>query len=135
MHAERIATRADAFGIRSATVDGNDAESCFTELAHAMQYVRTTRRPFLLEANVSRLYGHTSASGANRVDNEVDCLTSFEDRLETLGLMTREQMVELRTTYAQDLREAAKLVREEPQPSGEDIYRDIFAENDLVHGG
>jgi 2-oxoisovalerate dehydrogenase E1 component alpha subunit len=98
-----------------------------------MEYVRTTRRPFLLEANVSRLYGHTSASGANRVTDEVDCVAQLEKRLEGLGLMTRDKMVELRATYTHQLREAAKLVREEPQPSGDDIYRDVFAERDLVH--
>ncbi len=34
-----------------------------------MRYVRTERRPFLLEAHVSRLNGHSSSSGANRVDD------------------------------------------------------------------
>src|ERR1700712_1387759 len=72
MHAEQIANRAHAFGIESATVDGNDLEACYAELSRAMDYVRTTRRPFLLEAYVSRLYGHTSASGANFVPDEVD---------------------------------------------------------------
>lgn len=133
MHAEQIAARADAFGIRNAVVDGNDAEGCYTELARAMEYVRTTRRPFLLEANVSRLYGHTSASGANRVTSEADCLALIEERLEALGLLTREHMNELRATYTHQLREAAKVVREEPQPSGEDIYAEVFAERDLVH--
>ena len=133
MHSEQIAARADAFGIRSAVIDGNDVETCYAELARAMEYVRSTRRPFLLEAHVSRLYGHTSASGANRVASEVDCLALLESRLEELGLMAREKMVELRASYTHELREAAKLVREEPQPSGDDIYREIFAERDLVH--
>jgi 2-oxoisovalerate dehydrogenase E1 component alpha subunit len=133
MHAEQIAARADAFGIRNAVVDGNDVETCYLELARAIEYVRTTRRPFLLEAKVSRLYGHTSASGANRVTDEVDCLALLQDRMEALGLMTRDAMNEQRASITHQLREAAKQVREEPQPTGDDIYREVFAERDLVH--
>lgn len=133
MHAEKIASRADAFGIRNAVVDGNDVQACYTALAHAMDYVRSTRRPFLLEANVSRLHGHTSASGANRVADEIDCLELLEHRLAALGLMTRDAMRQLRADYTHQLRESAKVVCEESQPSGDDIYRDVFATRDLVH--
>jgi 2-oxoisovalerate dehydrogenase E1 component alpha subunit len=132
MHSEQIASRADAFGIENAVVDGNDLETCYLALEHAMDYVRTRRRPFLLEATVSRLYGHTSASGANLVRDEVDCLVLLEARIEALGLMTRDAMLQLRAHYTHQLREAAKAVREEPQPDGADIYRDVFAERDLV---
>jgi 2-oxoisovalerate dehydrogenase E1 component alpha subunit len=134
MHAEKIASRADAFGIRNAVVDGNDVQTCYNALAHAMDYVRTTQRPFLLEAHVSRLHGHTSASGANRVTDEVDCLELLENRIEASGLMSRDRMHELRARYTHELRESAKRVCEEAQPRGEDIYRDVFATRDLVHG-
>lgn len=134
MHAKPIAARADAFGIANAVVDGNDVEQCYPALERAMAYVRTERRPFLLEARVSRLYGHTSASGANLVSEELDCVTLLEDRLEALGLMTRDLMLQLRSSYTHQLREAAKAVREEPEPEGADIFRDVFAERDLVHG-
>jgi 2-oxoisovalerate dehydrogenase E1 component alpha subunit len=133
MHSEQIAARADAFGIRNAVVDGNDVETCYVALERAMEYVRTTRRPFLLEAHVSRLYGHTSASGANFVPDEVDCLVLLENRLQALGLMTRDLMLQLRSSYTQQLREAAKAAREEPQPEGSDIYNDVYATRDLVH--
>ena len=49
----------------------------YLELKEAMDYVRKERKPFLLEANVSRLYGHSSASGANFVTDEVDCLDAL----------------------------------------------------------
>jgi 2-oxoisovalerate dehydrogenase E1 component alpha subunit len=132
MHAGQIAARAHAFGIESAVVDGNDLELCHAELSRAMDYVRTTRRPFLLEAYVSRLYGHTSASGANFVPGEVDCLVQLEHKLEALGLSTRDRTAQLRARYEHELREAAKRVRDEPQPTGDDIHRDVFAAHNLV---
>jgi 2-oxoisovalerate dehydrogenase E1 component alpha subunit len=130
-HAERrIADRTKAFGIRSAVIDGNDPEVAYRELRRAMDYVRTERRPFLLEANVSRLYGHSSASGANFVPDEPDCLVLFENKLEERKLLTRAAMDELRAKYTQELLDASKRVRDEPQPKGEDIWKHIFAERE-----
>jgi 2-oxoisovalerate dehydrogenase E1 component alpha subunit len=133
MHAEKhIADRGAVFGIKNAVVDGNDAEVCYRELKKAMDYVRAERRPFLLEVMVSRLYGHTSASGANFVPEEVDCFVPFEKKLEERRIMTRVEMDELRARYTQQLLEASKKVREEPQPKGEDIRKHVFAERDAV---
>jgi 2-oxoisovalerate dehydrogenase E1 component alpha subunit len=130
-HAEKhIIDRAKPFGIKSAIIDGNDPEVAYRELKKAMDYVRAERRPFLLEATVSRLYGHSSASGANSVPDEPDCLVLFENKLEERGTLTRLAMDELRAKYTQDLLEASKRVRDEPQPKGEDIWKHIFAERD-----
>jgi 2-oxoisovalerate dehydrogenase E1 component alpha subunit len=133
-HAEKhISERARPFGIRSALVDGNDPEVVYRELKKAIDYVRTERRPFLFEAMVSRLYGHSSASGANFVPDEVDCLVVFEKRLEERKILTRAAMDELRARCTQELLEASKRVREEPQPSGETIWEHVFADRDVVH--
>jgi 2-oxoisovalerate dehydrogenase E1 component alpha subunit len=127
-----IADRCKAFGIESVTIDGNDPEVTYRELKKAMDYVRSERRPFLLEATVSRLYGHSSASGANYVADEVDCLPLFEKRLEERKILTRAQMDELRARFTQELLEATKRVRDEPAPVGADIWRHVFAEHDVV---
>jgi 2-oxoisovalerate dehydrogenase E1 component alpha subunit len=126
---KHIADRGKAFGIKSAVVDGNDAELVYRELKKAIDYVRTERRPFLFEAMVSRLYGHSSASGANFVPGEADCLVLFEKKLEERKLLTRAAMDELRAKYTQELLEASKRVREEPQPAGDSIWRHVFAED------
>jgi 2-oxoisovalerate dehydrogenase E1 component alpha subunit len=133
-HAEKsIALRAKPFGIKSALVDGNDTEVVYRELQKAMDYVRSERRPFLLEVMVSRLYGHSSASGANFVPDEVDCLVVFEKRLEERKVLTRAAMDELRARCTQELLETSKRIREEPQPAGDSIWKHVFAERDLVH--
>ncbi len=134
-HGEKhIADRGKAFGIRTAVIDGNDVEVAYRELQKAMEYVRTERKPLLLEAMVSRLYGHSSASGANFVPEE-DCIVRMEKMLEERKILTRAQMDELRARTTQELLEASKRVREEPQPDGQDIWRHVFAERDLVHEG
>ncbi len=124
----RISDRAKAFNIKSKTIDGNDAITAYTELKEAMEYVRTERKPYFIEAMVSRLYGHSSASGANYVTDEVDCLKQLEARLEKDGVLTRQQMDDVRSKYTEEIAAAARQVRDEPQPSGDSIYNHIFAE-------
>src|SRR5207253_123692 len=80
---ERISDRGKAFGMPTRTIDGNDPEGSYHALKEAIEYVRHERKPFLLEAMVSRLYGHSSASGANFVAQESDCLERFEHTLES----------------------------------------------------
>ena len=129
---KRIADRGKAFGIESKTIDGNDPEVSYREIAAAMEYVRTERKPFLLEAMLSRLYGHSSASGANKVLDEADCLVGFERRLEERGLLTRAQMDELRAQFNAELSAAHRRVKEEPQPDPKSILDHIFSDGDLV---
>ncbi len=128
----KISDRGKAFGMQTATIDGNDPEYTYRELKKVMDYVRTERKPFLLEVMVSRLYGHSSSSGANFVTNEVDCLAGFEKRLEERGILSRATMDEQRARITQELLEASKRVRNEPQPEGADIYKHIFADTSVV---
>lgn len=126
-HGERrIADRGKAFGMPTATIDGNDPETAYKAIKDAMDYVRTERKPYLLEAMVSRLFGHSSASGANYVTEEADCLTRFEKKLEDRGLITRAKMDEMRERYTQYLLEAGKRVIAEPQPSPDTIFDHVF---------
>ncbi len=130
----RISDRARAFNIESKTIDGNDPGVSYRELAAAMDYVRTERKPFMLEAVLSRLHGHSSASGANAVLDEADCLKGFERTMEERKLMTRAQMDTLRAEFTLELQEAHKKVRDEPQPTGDTIFDHVFSERDLVRG-
>jgi 2-oxoisovalerate dehydrogenase E1 component alpha subunit len=131
---DQIAERGKAFGMPTAVIDGNDPEQSYAALEKAIHYVRTERKPYLLEAMVSRLRGHSSASGANAVKDEVDCLEAFETKLEARKLLTRAQIEQLRTQYNDELAEAAKRVRYEPQPSPSSIHDYVFADKNHVGG-
>jgi 2-oxoisovalerate dehydrogenase E1 component alpha subunit len=135
-HGEKhIADRGKAFGIRTRVINGNDPEETYHELKEAMDYVRTERRPFLLEAQVSRLYGHSSASGANFARHEVDCLADFEKKIEERGLITRARMDEMREQITTGLLDASRRVIEEPQPDGSTVWDHVFADRNLVKEG
>jgi 2-oxoisovalerate dehydrogenase E1 component alpha subunit len=130
---DQIAERGKAFRMPTAVVDGNDPEASYTALKTAIDYVRTERKPYLLEAMVSRLRGHSSASGANPVD-EIDCLERFGRTLEDRKLMTRAQIERLSETFTQELLEAGRKIREEPHPEPSAIWDHIFADKNLVAG-
>ena len=61
-------------------MDGTDPLASWFAIRKGMEYCRTQRRPYLIEAMVTRLYGHSSSSGSPRA-NEADCLPMFEQRL------------------------------------------------------
>jgi 2-oxoisovalerate dehydrogenase E1 component alpha subunit len=127
--AKNIADRGKAFGMQTRTIDGNDPIVSYLELQKAMAYVRKERRPFLLEANVSRLYGHSSASGANFVTVEQDCIVEFERKLEAHGVLTRADMDQVRTRWTEEIANKARQVRDEPLPEASTIWKHIFAED------
>jgi 2-oxoisovalerate dehydrogenase E1 component alpha subunit len=131
---EQIAERGRAFGMPTAVIDGNDPEAAYDALKKAIDYVRTEKKPYLLEAMVSRLRGHSSASGANFVKNEVDCLEEWEKKLEARGLLSRAEMAAKREQITNELAEASKRVRGEPQPEGSNIWDYVFAEKNIVGG-
>jgi len=131
---DQISERAKAFGMPVAIVDGNDAEASWAALSKAMDYVRTHRKPYMLEAMVSRLRGHSSASGANLVKGEVDCVLEFENRLEERRVITRSRIDELRKQYTQELLEASHRVLEEPMPTAESAWEFVFADKNHVGG-
>lgn len=123
---EKISDRGVAFGMKTKTIDGNDPISAYLELKEAFEYVRTERKPYLVEARVSRLFGHSSASGANFNTAEADCIALFEAKLEKHGLLTKAAAKATRERYAEEFAEIARRVKEEPFPDGATIWDHVF---------
>jgi 2-oxoisovalerate dehydrogenase E1 component alpha subunit len=122
-HGEKnIADRGKAFNIKARTINGNNVIESYTAIQEAMTYVRQERRPFLLEAKVSRLYGHSSASGAMLQTHEEDPLTVLEQQLIADGLLTQEKAQAIRSRYEEEFRIMADQVKTEPQPDPASIY-------------
>ena len=121
-----IADRAKAFGIKSARINGNDVEESTLMLREAMDYIRTERKPFMLEATCSRLYGHSSATGCNFIADEEDCLATFEKKLESGGLLSRPEMEQIREKYNQEYLDLSKEVIQEAMPDPSTIYDHVY---------
>lgn len=122
---EFIAHRGKAFGMKTMVINGNDPEECYLKLQEAFDYIRTERKPVLLEAMVSRLYGHSSASGANLVEEE-DCLEVFENKILQAGYLSKEDLIKIRQGYEQEAKNAQEQVRSEPPPTPESIWDHFY---------
>lgn len=121
-----IADRGKAFNIRTAVIDGNNPVESYLALESEMNYIRKTRKPVLLEAKVSRLYGHSSATGANLIP-EQDCLKTFEQLLLKNDVIKESSIKEIWAQFEEEARQAQQQVREEPAPTGDSVWEHYFA--------
>jgi 2-oxoisovalerate dehydrogenase E1 component alpha subunit len=124
---QHIIDRGKAFGIPGEVVDGNDVVASWHAIRRAMAYCRRERRPYMLEAMVSRLHGHSSSSGAALVKDEADALPLFEQKLIDAGVLdpaTAEQIHE--DAYA-EAEAALEQALAEARPTAKDVYKHTYA--------
>lgn len=123
-----IADRGRAFNIESRKTDGNDVWNVWEALETALTYVRKERKPYLLELDVSRLHGHSSASGANRVEDEPDCVVNFEKELEKMKVLKRSEIDAVWEKWRESINSDLKQVRTEPDPDPRSIFDHVYAD-------
>jgi 2-oxoisovalerate dehydrogenase E1 component alpha subunit len=137
-HGERhVIDRGKAFGIPGEVVDGNDPIASWHAVQRAMDYCRRTRKPYMLEALVSRLYGHSSSSGALRVKNEPDCIALFEQKLLDAGVLQQEEIDRTHEEAKEESEAALEQCLREPKPTAADVPRHTYAPSpvDAVYPG
>jgi 2-oxoisovalerate dehydrogenase E1 component alpha subunit len=127
-HGEKhIIDRGEAFGIPGEVVDGNDPVASWFSIKRGMEYVRKNRSPFMIEARVSRLFGHSSSSGATRVKDEPDCVALFEQKLLDGRLIDGATVEHIHAEAQAEVDEAADRVMHEPRPTAADVRRFTYA--------
>lgn len=125
---ERISDWAKVFPqMPGKTINGNDPIESWFALQEAMKYVRTQRRPYLLEVMTSRLHGHSSSSGANRVD-EPDCISLFEEKLMARDILSKSKIQNIWDDIRRSSDADFAQVKQEPYPEADDIWHGVFAE-------
>jgi 2-oxoisovalerate dehydrogenase E1 component alpha subunit len=126
-HAEKsIIDRGMAWGIPGEVVDGNDVVASWHAVRRALAQCRTQRRPYMLEARVSRLHGHSSSSGAGRVEGEKDCLTILERRLLAAGV-ERHELDQVYADAKVEVEAAVQQAVKEPKPTVADVLKHTYA--------
>lgn len=126
-HGEKfIADRGKAFGMRTQVINGNDPIETYKVLKSEMDMIRKTGKPSLVEARVSRLYGHSSASGANRVEGEEDCVKLFEEKLFRWGVMDEAEVKKMSSEYNAETMKVVEQVRKESAPKPESLWDHVY---------
>jgi 2-oxoisovalerate dehydrogenase E1 component alpha subunit len=115
------------YDMPSKTINGNDVIESWVSIREAMAYCRKERKPYLFEAKTSRLYGHSSSSGANRI-NEPDCIGLFEEKLIAGGAATRETLDGVWQASRDEIDRAHQQVKQEPFPKPESIWENVYTD-------
>jgi 2-oxoisovalerate dehydrogenase E1 component alpha subunit len=122
----RIADRAAAFNIRSRSINGNDPVETYIALKEEMEYIRKTGKPSFIEAHVSRLYGHSSADGANAKAGLVDPVREFEQKLLKAGILNETKIRKIWEIYEMEGVAAQEQARQEPVPTAESVWDNVY---------
>jgi 2-oxoisovalerate dehydrogenase E1 component alpha subunit len=137
-HAERhVIDRGQAFGIAGEVVDGNDPVASWHAVCRGMDHCRRLRKPYMIEALVSRLYGHSSSSGALRVKDEPDCIELFEHKLQEAGALDPSLIEQVRAEAKEEADRALEEALRERKPTADDVCRHTYADSpvDAVYPG
>ncbi len=125
-HGEKfVSDRGRAFGIRTSVVNGNDAIETYLAIQAEMAYIRKTGKPVLMEFMVSRLYGHSSATGANREKGE-DCIESLERKMIDSKIITSQICKDMYKALDNESKRISDDVRKEAAPTPESIWENIY---------
>ncbi|MCG8584640.1 MAG: thiamine pyrophosphate-dependent dehydrogenase E1 component subunit alpha [Pirellulales bacterium] len=123
--------RGRAFGVEGEVVDGNDPVASWHAIERGLAHCRSQRRPYMIEARVSRLYGHSSASGAMRVENEPDPIAMFQHRMLAVGAIDRETIDRIHNETQAELDAAVEQALREPEPTADDLHQHTFAPSNV----
>jgi pyruvate dehydrogenase E1 component alpha subunit len=128
-----LALRGHAYGIRSVSMDGNDAVGIYHAAREAREYVRENG-PMLLVLNTYRHMGH-SKSDANvyRTKQEIEewkkrCpIKRMREQMISEGIFTAGELHSIDEQAQADVEEAVRFAVASPSPRIEEAARDVYA--------
>jgi pyruvate dehydrogenase E1 component alpha subunit len=134
MVTDHVADWARPLGVDATTVDGNDVEAVRAAAKEAVERVRTTRKPFLLETYTYRQRGHMEPDDQAYVDpaelaswKRRDPIARLEAKLVSTGTVTPSDLAALRQRVSEQVEAAAQFALDSPWPSFEEMTTDVYA--------
>lgn len=131
---DELSKRADAYGFRGLTIDGNNIEEVRKTTAEAIDQARRGGGPTLIEAETYRLKGHSrSDKELYRTDSEVkeqtkrDPITQYERYL-TMNYPINESIFsDIRNEVMQEVTDAVQFAKESQSPALSTLLEDVYA--------
>jgi acetoin:2,6-dichlorophenolindophenol oxidoreductase subunit alpha len=131
---ENVADRAAGYGAPGVTIDGNDVELVYSEVAKAVKYARDGKGPYLVECKTYRHHGHFEGDPCDyRPEGELekwykkDPIVLYEKKLKKEKVIADKDIKEIRGLITKEIDDAVAFARKSPQPEVEELYKDIFA--------
>lgn len=123
-----LADRAKAYGMASATVDGNDVLAVQKAARKAVAHARSGKGPYFLECKTMRMRGHAEHDDARYVPPELFEEWRRKDPLERLRASLKGESLEAIDEEVRALvEEEARLADESPMPDPSFAFGRVFA--------
>jgi pyruvate dehydrogenase E1 component alpha subunit len=132
--AETLADKAVGYGMPAARVDGGDVLAVYDATRQAVERARAGEGPTFIEAVTYRTAPHATADDQSayidleRVEKEKrnECLGRFERYLRRLGVLSDEQVEEIRGEALERMREGIAQAEAEPPADPELLFKHAF---------
>ncbi len=132
----RVSDRAQAYGIRGKTIDGNDVLTVYAEVKQAAEAARRGEGPALIECLTYRVSGHYAVDPRPyQPKEEIAYWQEHSDpikRLKTFlleeNLASPEELLEVEQKAKKTLLAAAEFGEQSPKPEAEEAQTNVFAE-------
>jgi len=134
-----LADRAAGYGMKKIVIDGNNVLEVYHTMEKLAKKMRKSPAPQLVECRTFRMRGHEEASGTKYVPAELmetwaakDPLTNYEAYLLEEGVITAEEVNELRTDIKKEINDALEVAYAEPPVTAnvEQELGDLYATAD-----
>ncbi len=134
MAIDDISTRAAAYGFPGFTIDGMDLITCYEATFQAINHARS-QGPVLLEMNVERFMPHTTddddrryrPAGEVEIARQRDPLISLGQRLMEQGILTEQQVDEIKAQARQAINEATDAAEAASPPPESTLHDMVYA--------
>jgi 2-oxoisovalerate dehydrogenase E1 component len=137
---ERIAQRANGYGIPGVTIDGTDPAVVRDTARHAAERARNGHGPVLIECRVPRLWGHYNRDIEHYRPKEdrdesraQDPISSFSSKLIAAGELTSRGFDELVTSVRSEMDQVQEEVLRAPYPNPATARQHVWALGGVSH--
>jgi pyruvate dehydrogenase E1 component alpha subunit len=134
-----ISERASSYDMANEVVDGQDVLIMHAAMERAVERARADKVPTLLEVRTYRFMGHSMSDpihGHYRTKEEVedqrkrDPISVWSQRLIAEGLTDEAAVKALDKEIVGEVEDAYKFADEAPDPEPEELYRDVYADEE-----
>jgi pyruvate dehydrogenase E1 component alpha subunit len=135
--AGEVAARAEAFGIRSLTIDGQDVELVYATAIEAVQRARGGEGPAFLQCHTYRFHGHhvgdidrayyRSKSEEEEWKTRSDPLKRFAERLQKGELADGRLLATIEQEITAEMKAAVSFALSAPNPPPDEVTKHVYA--------
>lgn len=132
---DEIRQKAEGYGMKNDRVDGMDVMKVYEAAQKAMQYIRETGQPYLLEAVTYRFRGHSMGDPERyRKQEEVkkwqknDPIGIFRAYLTANNAATEAELDALDEKAQAETDKAVEFAEASPEPGMEELFKDLYAD-------